>query len=200
MTLERTAGWLKFAWGRFSRLYPAYWVAAAMTFVVVAACGLPGQEVSASEAIVNLTMIQALLGNPHIDGAYWSLQAELIFYVNMLILFRLGAFRRPNLTVALWVGLAIACRAAEAYCQSASPVLAGAMSKVTTVASLEFIPLFGIGILLFASKERSSGADSLRVSVLALCILAVLGFNGFAPALIDAGLGILPLPHRNRAV
>lgn len=195
MTLERTAGWLKFAWGRFSRLYPAYWAAAATTFAVVTVCSLPGQEVSLCEAVVNLTMIHALLGNPHIDGAYWSLQAELIFYINMLLLFRLGAFRRPTLTVGLWVGLAIACRTAEVYCQTALPALTGLISKVTTVASLEFIPLFGIGILLFASMDRHainqdrSGFASF--SVLAFCIFTVLGINGVAPAAIDAGLAII---------
>ena len=200
MTLERTTGWLKFAWGRFSRLYPAYWAAAALTFVVVTVCGLPGQEVSPTDAVVNLTMIQALLGSPHIDGAYWSLQAELIFYVNMLVLYQLGAFRRPNRTVALWVGLAIVCRLAEAYCQTALPALAGMLSKVITIASLKFIPLFGIGILLFASrKEARIGFAS--PAVLALCLLTLARFDGWVPAAIDTGLAcVLMLAVNGRLI
>ncbi len=189
MTLERTADSLKFAWGRFSRLYPAYWAAAAATFAVVTLCGLPGQEVSLSEAIVNLTMIQALLGAPHIDGAYWSLQAELIFYVNMLLLFRMGAFRRPNEVVALWVGLAIAVQSAEVGCQTALPACAGILSKISTIASLEFIPLFGIGIILFASKKGTRIGIASQ-SVLALCFFTLIRFEGFVAAVIDGGLAI----------
>jgi peptidoglycan/LPS O-acetylase OafA/YrhL len=199
MTLERTAESWKFAWGRFSRLYPTYWAAAALTFVVVSAFGLPGQEVSVGEALVNLTMVQALLGAPHIDGAYWSLQAELIFYGNMLVLYRLGAFQRPAVTVVCWLALACGVHLAQSYAVTAWPLGAALLSKLATIGSLKFIPLFGIGVLFYAMQRAERSAEShcdgksLKLSRVGLigCLVAVGCWEGLATLWIDALLAAL---------
>lgn len=189
MTLERTADAWRFAWGRFSRLYPAYWAAAAMTFAVVTLCRLPGQEVSLGDALVNLTMVQALLGAPHIDGAYWSLQAELIFYANMLVLYRCGAFRRPTFAVALWLAAAVAVHLAQAPAAAAWPWAGELLSKLATIASLKYIPLFAIGILFYASRT-SGRISAARWATLAVSLAIVAWFDGLAGATIDVALAI----------
>jgi peptidoglycan/LPS O-acetylase OafA/YrhL len=187
MTLERTANAWRFAWGRFSRLYPAYWAAAALTFAIVSLYRLPGQEVSLGDALLNLTMVQALLGAPHIDGAYWSLQAELIFYANMLVVFRCGALRRPTLAVAGWLVVAVTVRLTQAPVESVWPWAGELLSKFTTIASLKYIPLFAIGILIYAS--RTSGRMSLATTASIAASLVVAGwFNGFPTAAVDAAL------------
>ena len=187
MTLERSADSWKFAWGRFSRLYPTYWAAAALTFVAVSSCGLPGQEVRWSEALMNVTMIQALLGAGHIDGAYWSLQAELIFYGNMLLLYRLGAFQRPAATVVGWLVLAIGVPMAQAYATTAWPLGAALLSKLATIGSLKFIPLFGIGVILYDS-HREGKFKKLNWAGLVGC-LALVGYReGLAPLAVDTSL------------
>ena len=191
MTLERTADTWRFAWGRFTRLYPAYWAAAALTFVVVACCGLPGQELSIREALVNLTMIQSLLGSPHIDGAYWSLQAELIFYANMLFIYRWGAFRKPLVTVVGWVGLATLVHCTRELAAPRWALVTEVLDELATVASLEFIPLFAIGILFYTSR----GSVRMPRQTLATwigCLLAVGLVHGTKTMVVDAALsGIL---------
>jgi peptidoglycan/LPS O-acetylase OafA/YrhL len=189
MTLERTVDAWRFAWGRFSRLYPAYWAAAALTFVVVSLCRLPGQEVSLGDALVNLTMVQSLLGAQHIDGAYWSLQAELIFYANMLVLYRCGAFRRPTLTVALWIAAGVAVRLAQAPAAALWPWAGELLSKLATVASLKYIPLFSIGILFYASRTSVRGSPA-RWATLAVSLAVVGWFDGFASAAVDTALAV----------
>jgi len=192
MSLERTSSAWKFAWGRFSRLYPAYWASAALTFAVVSLSKLPGHEVSLGEALLNLTMVQALLGAPHIDGAYWSLQAELIFYANILLLFYWGAFRRPTLTVAVWLAMAVAVRLAGGIVAADWPWAGELLSKVATVASLKYIPLFAIGMLFY--KCRQSGSVSKEaIAVFVACWATILLFNGFTTAIIDALLGAILL-------
>ncbi len=175
MTLDRSRGWGSFAWGRFSRLYPAYWVAAALTFVVVARCGLPGQETSPGEALLNLTMVQSLLGARHIDGAYWSLQAEVLFYANMLLLHCLGGFGRPLRTLRIWLGVAVLAQAIV-YAAEAQwlPPAAAQVSKVVTLASLEFIPLFGLGIVLYVWRTgQVSGRAAATTAALCLATTAI---------------------------
>ncbi|MGL3806100.1 acyltransferase family protein [Paeniglutamicibacter sp. R2-26] len=76
----RTVG--EFVSSRISRLFPAYWfgvLATVFLYVVLA----PGQFKTPSIEMVlaNLTMVQEALGIPHIDGVYWTLWVELLFYV-----------------------------------------------------------------------------------------------------------------------
>ena len=190
MTLQRTPSSLKFAWGRFSRLYPTYWAAALLTFAVVSIFGLPGQEVSLVQAAVNVTMLQGLLQVPHIDGAYWSLQAELIFYCNMLLLYRMGCFRRPELTVIVWVGLALVLGLLLDPLTVAYPVAGSLLSKFITISSLKFIPLFAVGIVIFQSEKDGKSAP-LSMIAIATCCFAIFWTHGIFAALVDASLAVL---------
>ncbi|MBL8484418.1 MAG: acyltransferase, partial [Rhodocyclaceae bacterium] len=80
MTLDRTSRPMDFVMSRFSRLFPAYWTAIVLTFVVTHQLGLPGKLVGLDTLLVNVTMIQGLLGFGHVDGVYWTLEVELLFY------------------------------------------------------------------------------------------------------------------------
>jgi len=88
LTLERGGSVFSFIYNRFSRLYPAYWVAIVLTYTVVSIAGLPGREVGFGEFVVNFTMLQEFFRVPHVDGAYWTLTVELIFYFWIVLLWR----------------------------------------------------------------------------------------------------------------
>lgn len=190
LSLERTDNAGQFAWGRFSRLYPTYWVAAILTFVAVSLFGLAGQEVSLTEALLNLTMVQSLLGASHIDGAYWSLQAELIFYANMLVLYQCGAFRRPALAVGGWIGFALAFWWSQTALAPSWPIAAGLLGKFATIASLKFIPLFAIGIVFYTAKKTGRLRAGHRLLVVA-CLTIVAITHGIESAIADSLLAVL---------
>ncbi len=86
-TLSRVEKPLDFLISRFSRLYPVYWVAAVITFSIVAVSGLPGKKVSIYDAAGNLLMFHEYFRIPHIDGVYWTLTVELTFYFWIFILY-----------------------------------------------------------------------------------------------------------------
>ena len=65
---------------RFLRMYPVYWVAILITFPLVTYL-LPSRSVSVKEMITNFTMLQGFIGAGNVDGAYWTLQHELSFYI-----------------------------------------------------------------------------------------------------------------------
>ncbi|TWT38057.1 Acyltransferase family protein [Posidoniimonas corsicana] len=209
LTLERTSGWFSFAWGRFSRLYPAYWAALALTFAVVTWFGLPGQEVSLRDAALNLSMVQSILGAEHVDGAYWSLQAEVIFYANMLLLFSLGVFRRPLAAVLGWVAAsAVALLVLHGADHGWLPSAAAHVTKLMTLGSLHYIPLFGVGILLYAWRERR--LDDLETLLgVTVCLIADVAHHGavagaigvvLAAVLAAAVTGRLPWLNRRGLV
>ena len=104
MTLTRVQRPMDFVVSRFSRLFPAYWVAVGLTFAVVGVAGLPGKEVTAWQALANLAMVHGLFRVPHVDGVYWTLEVELLFYAGMLALYATGRLQRVH--VVLWVLLA----------------------------------------------------------------------------------------------
>lgn len=81
---------LLFFKSRIVRLYPAYWIGIIITSFVVFFWGGDLFHISFSQGLINLTMLQEFLGEKHVDGVYWSLTIELLFYVMMtlLILFK----------------------------------------------------------------------------------------------------------------
>lgn len=81
-----------FVIGRIFRLYPAYWVSIplGLFFFFV----LPGVHISASAIAANFTMLQAFIGVPNIQGLYWTLQIELVFYFLCLAMFLAGILDR----------------------------------------------------------------------------------------------------------
>ncbi len=104
MTLEKSAHVTDFIVSRLSRLYPAYWAAVILTFLVVRIFALPGREVRIKYAVLNLTMIQSWLAVPNVDGVYWTLAVELSFYALMCILFITKLLPKIELISWLWLG------------------------------------------------------------------------------------------------
>jgi len=86
MTLERSKNVIDFIKRRFIRLYPTFWISMIVTFIVTSLTGIIRFERSFIDFFVNFTMIPNLLRFKAIDGVYWSLEVELLFYFFMVIL------------------------------------------------------------------------------------------------------------------
>lgn len=101
MTLERTRRPADFVVSRFSRLFPTYWMAILLTFSITHALGLPGKLVGAGTALANAAMLHGLFGVAHVDGVYWTLEVELLFYFGMFALYLAGQLKTIHLAMAL---------------------------------------------------------------------------------------------------
>ncbi|WP_084958341.1 acyltransferase family protein [Thermoactinospora rubra] len=98
-----------FAWSRFVRLYPAYWLSLAAVVAVTALAAVKGPDarLDAGEYAVNATMVQRLFGVPDANGVYWSLWAELRFYLLMALMVLVGiTYRRILAFMACWLAAA----------------------------------------------------------------------------------------------
>jgi peptidoglycan/LPS O-acetylase OafA/YrhL len=149
MTLDRTASARDFIVARFARLYPTYWAAMLLTFVVVSAFGLPGQEVGLRDFFLNLTIMQSLLGAQHIDGAYWSLQTELLFYAALLFLWQCGWLTRAQRTLAIWLACVVLLQLA-AWCLPEGP--ADKLGMLQTLLIVPYFHLFAIGMAIYCRQ------------------------------------------------
>jgi peptidoglycan/LPS O-acetylase OafA/YrhL len=189
MTLERTVHPGQFLWRRFTRLYPAYWAAVALTFAVVAWYQLPGQAVSPATALLNLTMIQRLLGADHVDGVYWSLQAELLFYAAMVVVGTTVGLRRLVPVLFAWLLAGLSVQLLLPVVRQSSPAAGALLTKLSTLANLPYIHLFAIGIALYAWHQGRRDASLLALIALAVAIHTLV--RGCREGLVVAGLASL---------
>ncbi|MFG1946501.1 acyltransferase family protein [Nonomuraea sp. NPDC048826] len=99
-----------FARSRLVRLYPAYWLS---LLAVVAVYGLTGAKaldpkLSTGDYLVNATMFQRLFKVGDASGVYWSLWAELRFYLLITILVVAGVtYGRVLVFCGVWLVAAL---------------------------------------------------------------------------------------------
>ncbi|MEU8400135.1 acyltransferase [Nonomuraea sp. NPDC048892] len=105
-----------FARSRLVRLYPAYWLSLA---AIAALYGLTGAKaldpkLSPGEYLVNVTMLQRLFKLTDASGVYWSLWAELRFYLLISILVIVGVtYGRVLIFSGVWLAAVIGARIIE---------------------------------------------------------------------------------------
>jgi peptidoglycan/LPS O-acetylase OafA/YrhL len=143
MTLEKTRTAMDFVVTRFSRLYPAYWTSLLISALFVYTIGIPSQRLPLPDLLANVTMLQELLHFRHLDGAYWTLQVELLFYVQMLCWFMFGQLQRVHWIIVAWLVIALAYRII--------PMVLGLHPSWTLgqLLIVEHIPFFALGILFY---------------------------------------------------
>ena len=74
----------RFVASRISRLFPAFWAAATLTFIATLVLA-PTFAVSLKDYVFNLGMFPSWLGASYVDGVYWTLETELSFYLLVLV-------------------------------------------------------------------------------------------------------------------
>jgi len=101
ITAEKCKTVAEFAYRRFSRLYPVYW-GGMILLSLVSFLDLTQNDVSITQFLVNLTMLQSYFGVPHISGVFWSLSVELSFYFMIAGLIRFGLMVHYKYVLLLW--------------------------------------------------------------------------------------------------
>ncbi len=92
MSLSKIKSAKHFIFNRLVRLYPAYWAAVTITFLVsnYIDFGVNADiflQKNLIDYFINLTMFQMYFEVGDIDGPYWTLVLEMLFYILMLLLF-----------------------------------------------------------------------------------------------------------------
>jgi peptidoglycan/LPS O-acetylase OafA/YrhL len=104
MTMERSERVQDFAISRFTRLFPLYWCCVLLSWTVVHLAGSADRKVGLGSLIVNLTLLEGLVGVNSADGVYWTLTVELAFYIGMALELAPGLLkgRRQAVTRSGW--------------------------------------------------------------------------------------------------
>jgi peptidoglycan/LPS O-acetylase OafA/YrhL len=135
---DRTVG--EFLTSRAVRLYPAYWLSVVVAVVAATFWPFLVRDVSVESTLVNLTMFQEGVGVAPLNEVYWTLWAELRFYLIFSLVVWWGLnYQRVVTFCVVWLGLVTVAKAV---------VPDGTI--VHTVLMTDYAPLFtgGIGFYL----------------------------------------------------
>lgn len=156
MTLERTKQPMDFVVSRFSRLFPAYWAAVVLTFSIVLVLGLPGKEVNLVQALANLSMVHSFFNVPHVDGVYWTLEVELLFYAWAFLAYHLGWLHRVHVLLLAAMALHLVYFIAAEFFGVNLPWIA------SRYLILKFIAWFALGVMVYRLTRRTANQNQLN--------------------------------------
>lgn len=173
--------WQSFALARFARLYPGFLVCMAASWTVLALAHHPAMPVTARQLVANLFMFSAALRQPFVDGVYWSIVLEIVFYGWVTLAILTGVFARFKLT--LIAGWLFVCAINELWLGN---------HALRLVFITEFGPFFAAGMLVHHMFSRGRSSEALMMLatafVLSCCTMLVgrdwmLGHYGVAAPL-----------------
>jgi len=168
--------WLEFGIARFIRLWPAYFICVTLTALTIAFSGNSLFQTSVFHWLTNLTFFAPAFGQSLMDGVYWTIVLELIFYFWVVV--ALWTKVLPRFVNEFCLGWMLIIVANEFWLQS------GILEKALIT---RFGAWFIIGILMYSlwSRGRSLTSSILLVTAIAMSMnMAVLehfeaaaGFN-----------------------
>ncbi len=113
MSMEKITSAKQFITNRFSRLYPTYWTAVSFTFVLLILEYIFKRSTHQPDVVkylANMTMFQYYFEIPDIDGPYWTMIIEMLFYIVILLLYQLRGLKYAiHIFTVLSVLTAILC-------------------------------------------------------------------------------------------
>ncbi len=154
MSLSKVKSSLDFVINRVSRLYPTYWVSVTFTFILILITSIYNNEglfkTNIFNYIGNMTMFQFYLRIPNLDGPYWTMIIEMIFYIGILLLFQFKLLKYLNI-IGITLSLLVVILVLFFYNNSIIKNI------ITIIPLLKYIPLFFAGTVfykIYSSKYK----------------------------------------------
>lgn len=153
LSIEKVSGYKQFIINRVSRLYPTYWSCVIFTFIVVIMIAFTEKNfssVSLTQFLGNLTMFQFYFKIEDLEGTYWTMIIEMIFYIAMVILLVSRLLKHLDL---IFISIILITVASVNFAFD-NPWVSRFFYLIPL---LQFLPLFYAGILFYRliSKETN---------------------------------------------
>lgn len=146
MSLSKVASSGEFIINRIARLYPTYWTSVTFTMIIILIHSTHyNKEIDVnffSTYFWNLSMFQFYAKVPDIDGPYWTMIIEMIFYVLMLLFYRLRI-----LNFSVYFG--VICATFFTFVSYFSPEITIFKQAVTEIPFFQFSALFFAGVCFY---------------------------------------------------
>lgn len=160
---------IAFLKGRIVRLYPAVWVCATLTFVTLL---WMGQGALSEDLGAYLRSIALWLRGPWVDGVYWSLAVEIVFYglvFGMLVARRLLSITALPWMLTAWSLFYAFVHFAPHLAESAlSPFVVGKIEWFGGILLFKHGSFFAIGVWLWLMSRKAMNVPRYAGLVLAI--------------------------------
>lgn len=97
-----------FAVLRFARLYPGYIACMTITFLMTVSYNWPQFSPGWTDWLANSTMFAPILGRQFMDGAYWSIVVEIVFYGWVFVGLATGLWSKRIPIAFVWLAMSVA--------------------------------------------------------------------------------------------
>ncbi len=164
-----SSGFLQFVYKRWCRLWPAFAVCVIITSAFMALL-MPERLRTIPDILINFTMFPAYLGAKAVDGVYWTLPVEIIFYFWIAVILCLTKKRKKLLMICL-------------YGWTVLSIIVSLFSKLnflplpTSLLQIGFntlhAPCFIIGIAIFLQNADDGVSWKSTLPLLFLCVAGV---------------------------
>ena len=166
---------------RVTRLYPAAWICSTVTLLVVAgthslSMKLAGTPIGTGLARKYFDSLTLFPFGPWIDGVYWTLAVELVFYALVFVLLATRRFHLLTRIITALGAINTLCFALLFAVDRHRPAETSTLYNVAAFYKARFIAilalghhasLFAIGVLFWACSTK--GVTALRVAGILLC-------------------------------
>lgn len=133
--------WVEFASSRFARIYPTFILMMTASAGVIALFGAPHFDMSLAKYAANLVILPKLFGQEFVDGAYWSIVMEIIFYGWIFLLIVLGQIDRLVRILPFWLLLSLLNET----------ILNNEALRLAAIT--EFSGFFSLGIIIYMARN-----------------------------------------------
>lgn len=158
MSIDRALSGSYFIKSRLIRLMPSFWVALFATSLVTYLWGPEELSFSWADLASNIFFLQGLLGQDHVDRAYWSLLVEMAFYLlAAFFVFSMKLKERMSFVLWTWFILSVILM----YIDSILPTLASRLSTEVLISG--YSVYFIVGISFYIGFKNGKIPLNLRI-------------------------------------
>jgi peptidoglycan/LPS O-acetylase OafA/YrhL len=158
MTLERSARAADFSVSRFARLWPTYLVCGGLTSLLIVVLDFNPNQLTVGDALLNVLMLNKVLGNVSIDPSYWTLTYEVLFYAGAATIFFGLKIKRIEWACLAWLGLAFVARVSTFNERH---------QRLGVLLGVDFCHFFVLGMMIYLIYQRRTDWLTWSTAILA---------------------------------
>jgi peptidoglycan/LPS O-acetylase OafA/YrhL len=155
---------------RFIRLFPSYWLSIIIAFITIPILEKHLLPIDFKFLLGNLTMMQPLFKTTYLNGVYWTLYVELMFYFAIAVIWKFKKLRSIETIIVIGLIMTAILNGAYFFCKNENPQFARLFIILRSLIPLvSHLHSFSAGIIFYVSYQ--SGVNLRRLTILLFTIL-----------------------------